>query len=120
MIPFAAVPAVVVALGFTMTDVMAGSTAHQARGDPPLRHLADGEFVRSFGYDAPVALAATTIALRVASTPNGALARRLTSRILLQHRWIEYGATNGLIRDHTAYHGYFTLPEADPEYHGGG
>jgi hypothetical protein len=52
------------------TDVMAGSTARPAGGDAPLRRLAGGEFVHSFGYDAPVALAATTIALRVASTPN--------------------------------------------------
>jgi hypothetical protein len=35
-----------------------------------------------------------------------------------QHRLIGYGVPNRVIRDDIAYHGYFTLPQADPNYHG--
>ena len=35
-----------------------------------------------------------------------------------QHRSVGYGAPNRVIRDDTAFHGYFTLPQADPDYHG--
>ena len=55
--------------------------------------------------------------LRVSSCTTPRPAPR-PPRWRLQHRWIENRAS--VIRDHTAYHGYFTLPEAGPEYHGGG
>jgi hypothetical protein len=47
-------PAVVVALGFMTTDVMAGSSAHHQLPHSAAHHLARGEFVHGFGNGAPV------------------------------------------------------------------
>jgi hypothetical protein len=46
---------------------------------------------------------------RAAAAPSG---------LPLQHRLIGYGVPDRVIRDDTAYHGCFTLPEVDPDYHG--
>ena len=50
--------------------------------------------------------------------PSNARASATPSGLPFQHRLIEYSGPTGVIRDDTAYHGYFTLPEADPDYHG--
>lgn len=46
-------PAVVVALGFMVTDVMAGPSAHRQLSHSAAHHLARGEFVHGFGNGAP-------------------------------------------------------------------